>query len=128
MTRSAFADACALVNFFAASGAGMSDAGREAMLGEVFVSSITVWELTRKAKLNLLPPLPEENGSFAAWLARSGFVPSPLGWGDAERANTLPMLHKDPMDRMLIAQALSAGRPVITSDILFEAYGVTTVW
>lgn len=128
MTAGAFADACALVVFFADAGAGMTAVGRKAMLGEVCVSSITVWELTRKAKLGLLPPLPQENGSFATWLAQQGFVPSPLGWGDAERANMLPMLHKDPIDRMLIAQALRAGCPIITSDTLFEAYGVTTVW
>ncbi len=128
MTPGAFADACALINFFADAGAGMTGAGRRAMLGEVFVSSITVWELTRKARLGLLPPLPEENGSFSAWLALQGFVPSTLGWGDAERANALPNLHKDPMDRMLIAQALRSGRPIITSDTLFEGYGVVTLW
>jgi PIN domain nuclease of toxin-antitoxin system len=124
----AFADACALISFFADAGAGMTVVGRQAMLGDVVVSSITVWELTRKARLGLLPPLPEENGSFSSWLAGRGFLPGPLAWGDTERANALPNLHKDPMDRMLIVQALRSGRPIITSDALFEAYGVTTMW
>ncbi len=47
---------------------------------------------------------------------------------DAERANTLPPIHKDPMDRMLIAQALNAGMTIVTIDRLFATYGVRTVW
>ncbi len=120
------ADACALVAFFA--GAVMSNAGIDAMRGDVAVSSITVWELTRKAALGKLPPLPTVNGSFAGWLSSQGFRPHPLNWIDAETANALPPVHKDPMDRMLIAQALSAGWPIVTEDRLFAEYGARTIW
>ncbi len=128
MSQGALADACALVVWFAGGGGGMSAAGREAMQGNVLVSPITVWELTRKAALGALPPLPAIDGSFAAWLAAQGFGVRPLTWADAERANALPPRHKDPMDRMLIAQALNAGLPVITEDGLFGGYGVTVIW
>ena len=47
---------------------------------------------------------------------------------DGEAANGLPPLHKDPMDRMLIASALRTGMTVITSDRIFAQYGVRTVW
>ena len=47
---------------------------------------------------------------------------------DAELANRLPALHKDPVDRMLIAQALHHAMPIITSDRMFEGYGVSTIW
>lgn len=40
----------------------------------------------------------------------------------------LPPVHKDPMDRMLIAQALRLGAIIVTSDRLFEGYGVKTLW
>jgi PIN domain nuclease of toxin-antitoxin system len=52
----------------------------------------------------------------------------PLTWADTERANALPPLHKDPMDRMLIAQALNADMPIITDDSLYPGYGVRTIW
>ena len=106
----------------------MSAAGRAAMQADVFISPVTVWELTRKASLGLLPPLPMASGSFAAWLAGQGFVVQPLNWADSERANTLPPHHKDPMDRMLIAQALNARLPVITQDHIYKSYGVTVIW
>ncbi len=127
MSEGALAGACALVVWFAGGGERMSAAGRAAMRGTVFVSPITVWELTRKAALGALPPLPTVEGSFAAWLGAQGFGLRALGWADAERANALPPRHKDPMDRMPIAQALNAGLPVITEDRLFAGSGVTVI-
>ena len=52
----------------------------------------------------------------------------PLSWDDCERANALPMHHKDPVDRMLIATALERAMTVITDDDVFEKYGVSTIW
>ena len=128
MSEGFLADACAIIAFFADDGAGMTDVGMAAMRGDVAVSPITVRELTRKASLGRLPPLPTVDGSFARWLATQGFRVQPLAWADTERANTLPPIHKDPMDRMLIAQALNADLPVITEDAPYSAYGVKTVW
>jgi PIN domain nuclease of toxin-antitoxin system len=122
------ADACALIDFLLNPVGAMTPAGNAAMAGEVSVSPITVWELTRKASLGKLPPLPAVRGSFADYLAGKGFQPLPLTWADADRANTLPPIHKDPMDRMLIAQALNADLAIITIDRLIEGYGVRTVW
>ncbi len=128
MNDGCLADACALIVFFAADGDTMTEAGLAAIQGEVAVSPITVWELTRKTALGKLPPLPAVEGSFARWLATQGFRVQPLTWADAERANTLPPVHKDPMDRMLIAQALNADLPVVTDDELYSRYGVRTIW
>lgn len=128
MTLGFVADACALVDFLLEPLGSMTAAGNAAMSGEVAVSPITVWELTRKASLGKLRPLPGRPGRFAAYLGEKGFRPLPLTWADTERANALPPLHKDPMDRMLIAQALNAGLAIITIDKLFEGYGVRTVW
>ena len=122
------ADACALVAFFAGV-PGMSGEVLAAMQGgRVAVSSVTVWELTRKASVGKLPPLPAAGGSFGGWLQSQGFVPLPLAWPDAEAANALPPLHKDPMDRMLVAQARRHGMTVITEDGLLAAYGIPTTW
>lgn len=46
----------------------------------------------------------------------------------AERQASLPAHHKDPFDRLIIAQALVEGVPVICADPAFDAYGITRVW
>jgi PIN domain nuclease of toxin-antitoxin system len=102
------ADACALLAFFGAGDAAMTPAGLRAMKADVLVSSMTVWELTRKAALGKLPPLPTEKGSFARHLATLGLREAPLTWEDTEAANALPPHHREPTDRMLIATALRA--------------------
>jgi PIN domain nuclease of toxin-antitoxin system len=128
---SLLADACALIAFHGYGGETMSQAGKTALsTGDVFVSPITVWEITRKVALGKLdrPCPPGFNGSLAAWLRSAGYRPLPLSWDAAERANALPNHHKDPMDRMLIATALERGCTIITDDAVFDAYGVTTIW
>jgi PIN domain nuclease of toxin-antitoxin system len=62
------------------------------------------------------------------WLRHAGYRALPLTWDACERANGLPMHHKDPMDRMLIATALDRGLTVVTDDEIFANYGVTTIW
>ncbi len=122
------ADACALLAYFGQGAHDMTDAGLTAMTGEVIISPITVWELSRKAALGKLPPLPTRNCSFSRHLTALGFQIAPLLWDDAETASSLPPHHKDPMDRMLIATATRMGVPIITNDALFAAYIVPTVW
>ncbi|HJS88159.1 MAG TPA: type II toxin-antitoxin system VapC family toxin [Acetobacteraceae bacterium] len=122
------ADACALLAFFGAGDSPMTRTGVSIMQGEVWVSPVTVWELTRKASIGKLPKLPAPTGSFAGYLAQLGFRFQGLSWEDAERANQLPAHHKDPMDRMLIATALGSDMTVITDDSWFAIYGVRTIW
>jgi PIN domain nuclease of toxin-antitoxin system len=95
---------------------------------EIRVSPITVWEITRKAALGKLPSVWAPYASLTALLRSEGFALQPLGWDDAEQANRLPLHHKDPMDRMLIATALRNDLTIITDDAVFAAYGVSTIW
>jgi len=125
------ADACALIAFHGFGGQTMSAAGKVAMShGDVLVSPVTVWEISRKVAIGKLArPSPSGyDGSLAEWLRQLGYRAMPLNWDDCERANTLPMYHKDPMDRMLIATALDRAMTVITDDQVFGQYGVSTVW
>jgi len=125
------ADACALIVFHGYGGQTMSSLGKAAIsVGDVFVSPITVWEITRKIALGKLerPAPPGFDGSLSEWLRRAGYRILPLTWDACERANALPMYHKDPMDRMLIAAALDRGMTVITDDDIFAHYGVPTLW
>nr|WP_294529448.1 type II toxin-antitoxin system VapC family toxin [uncultured Rhodopila sp.] len=125
------ADACALIVFHGYGGKTMSSAGKAAIgSGDVFVSPITVWEITRKMALGKLerPAPPGFAGRLPEWLRQAGYRILPLTWDACERANALPMHHKDPMDRMLIAAALDRGMTVITDDDVFAQYGVATLW
>ena len=125
------ADACALIVFHGYGGQTMSAAGKLAMThGDVFVSPITLWEITRKVAMGKLErPAPAGfNGSLAEWLRQAGYRVVPLGWDDAERANGLPMHHKDPMDRMLIATALQRGLSIASDNDVFRRYDIATVW
>lgn len=113
------ADACALIVFHGYGGQAMTEAGKEAMsTGDVFVSAITVWEITRRIALGKLarPAPPGFNGTMSAWLHHAGYRMLPLTWEVSERANAMPMHHQDPMDRMLIAAAFDAGLVIVTED------------
>lgn len=127
MTEPALADACAIIVFFGDEPGRITPALRRAMLRRPRVSPVTVWEISHQIAAGRLPPL-ARGMTVARKLEEAGLTPHPLTWADAERANALPPLHKDPMDRMLIAQALNAGLPVITRDRLFAGYGVATIW
>ena len=128
MTSLYLADACAIIVYLLEPAGSMGPAGTAAMNRDVLVSPITVWEIGRKTALGKLPAFPGRTSSLALYLAERGFRIHPLTWADAERANLLPAIHQDPMDRMLVAQALNANLTIVTIDRLFEDYGVRTVW
>lgn len=96
----------------------------------VYVSPVTVWEITRKVAIGRLPrPVPAGfHGSYTDFLVSEGYLVATFNWADAELAGTLPDHHRDPMDRMLIATALRMDLTVATSDRVFQSYGVRTIW
>jgi PIN domain nuclease of toxin-antitoxin system len=98
--------------------------------GEIFVSSISCWEialLVRKGRLELTM-------SVEDWVARSEALPfvqfAPFDNRIALRSNQLPgELHEDPADRAIIATALTLGAPLVSRDTKIRAYPhVKTVW
>ncbi|MGH8998266.1 MAG: type II toxin-antitoxin system VapC family toxin [Acidimicrobiia bacterium] len=86
----------------------------------VVVSAATIWEAAIKRALGKLD-VPE---SLAAAVIDEGFEPLPIGFEHAARAGALPPHHRDPFDRILIAQALEQGLTIATHDPAFEAYGI----
>ena len=65
---------------------------------------------------------------IAGAIADQGFDELPVTVGDAERAGALPGSHRDPFDRMLIAQAMARNLALISNEPLFDRYGVRRVW
>jgi len=51
-----------------------------------------------------------------------------ISWEHAIRAGLLPGQHKDPFDRMLIAQAQAEGVPIVSNEVLFDSYAVRRIW
>ena len=122
------ADACALVVFYGGGRAGheMVEGMRIMTSEDVAVLPTTVWEISRKIALGRLEmPI---SSALSTLLHQSRFNLMPFTWEDAELAASLPDHHRDPMDRMVIAAALRANMTVISSDRIFAAYGVKTVW
>ena len=90
---------------------------------EVIVSAVTVWEIAIKRATGKLS-VPE---GLAAVLERSGFIEAPVTAADAERAGGLEAIHRDPFDRMLVAQAVRLRAVVVTREPVFVRYGTETV-
>lgn len=91
---------------------------------EVYVSVASAWEAAINISLGKL----RLAGDFEQGIADSGFAPLPISFDHARDVMTLPHHHRDPFDRMLIAQAQRDGLTVVTSDRVFAQYGVPVSW
>ena len=87
---------------------------------EVIVSVASVWEVAIKRKLGKI----RLERSLVEELEEAGVGTLPVVAEHAEAAGDLPLHHKDPFDRMLIAQAMVEGLTIVTRDRTFEPYGV----
>lgn len=90
---------------------------------EVFVSAATAWEMSIKASIGKLrTPL-----DLDAQLRRMRFATLPVTLEDALTVRDLPLLHRDPFDRMLIVQARNHGLTLVTNDAHIAQYDVPLI-
>ena len=90
---------------------------------EVFVSAVGVWEIAiKRAQGRLQAP-----GILTDLVEASGFTELVVTSSHAERAGGLPLHHRDPFDRMLVAQAQAEGLSIVTRDRLIRLYDVPTI-
>ncbi len=90
---------------------------------DIFVSAITAWEITvKRAKGHLSAP-----DNLSNVIEEKGFTHLPLTFFHAEQAGLLPMHHRDPFDRLLIAQAQAEGLILVTRDRHIRRYGIRTL-
>lgn len=94
----------------------------------MLVSAATAWEITTKHRIGKLPHAASIAANVLAAVVRHGFVPLGISMAHAQLAGSLPGIHRDPFDRMLAAQAEIEGLPVISSDRVFDRYGVRRLW
>lgn len=95
---------------------------------EVYLSSVSAWEIAVKYALGKLP-LPEAPVRFVPLQRKQhGIDPLQLDEEAALHLSRLPPLHKDPFDRMLVCQAVVHHLAILTPDELIEQYPVRTIW
>jgi PIN domain nuclease of toxin-antitoxin system len=99
----------------------------EADDAELVVSAATVWEMAIKASLGRLR-LSHPVDAYVAEKITQGYRMLSVSWAHAAKVEGLPWHHRDPFDRLLAAQALAEGFPLVTRDRLFRKYGVEVVW
>jgi len=94
---------------------------------DVLVSSVTAWEIAIKQSLGKL----ELDRPAGIWvpevIRRTGLESAPIELMAALRVRALPWHHRDPFDRLLIAQALEGGCTIVTHDEVFARYGVAVL-
>ena len=95
---------------------------------EIYFSAASVWELSIKAQLRKLTlPAPPAD-CIPAFMARQGLCPLPVNHLHAVRVYDLPSHHRDPFDRLLIAQAIVEDMNILTADRTFAKYPVEVLW
>ncbi len=93
----------------------------------VHVSAASAWEIATKQRLGKLDA-GVLSGQMARVLAQQTFLALDISIDHAERAGALPGAHKDPFDRMLIAQAQAENLTLVSNESAFDNYGVSRIW
>ncbi|MBI2806529.1 MAG: type II toxin-antitoxin system VapC family toxin [Planctomycetes bacterium] len=92
------------------------------------VSVASCWEIAIKAGLGKLK-LGEASATYIpAALAQTGFELLPISVAHAIGVESLPFHHRDPFDRLLVAQSIGEGFPIVSSDAFLDAYPIKRLW
>jgi PIN domain nuclease of toxin-antitoxin system len=94
----------------------------------VFVSAASSWELAIKYRLGKLPSAADIVENLPRYLRKERFDVLPIGLDHTLAAGALPDMHRDPFDRMLIAQAQINKLQLVSRDAVFADYGVDVLW
>lgn len=92
---------------------------------DVYVSAVVTWELVIKASLGRVDLPFAELGEV---LEETGFTELPVTIAHTLRVRELPNHHRDPFDRLLVAQALAEDMTVVSADAVVRSYPVTVMW
>jgi len=95
---------------------------------DVLVSAVSAWEIASKVRLGKLSGAEDLAEDFAGFLARERFEELTISAEHGIRAGLLPGPHKDPFDRMLVAQSQAENLPIVSNDAVFDAYNVRRLW
>jgi len=106
-----------------AANAAMADPGNR-----VCVSAASGWEIATKVRLGKLPAVSELLDDLPQLLAAQGFEPLPITLLHGLHAGSYPMVHRDPFDRLLAAQAELDGLTLVSLDPALQAFPCSLLW
>ncbi|MBI5660282.1 MAG: type II toxin-antitoxin system VapC family toxin [Nitrosomonadales bacterium] len=95
---------------------------------ECLLSLASIWEMSIKVSLGKLKVDRPLERFIPEQLSANGFKPLEISFRSVVSVNTLPFHHKDPFDRLLVAQALEEKIPIVSADPVFTRYGVKRIW
>lgn len=95
---------------------------------EVFASAVSAMEIATKFRIGKLPEAAPVAGRLAAVAAARHILPLPISLKHSDLAGSLPFPHRDPFDRLLIAQALLEQATLVSNETLFDQFGVRRLW
>ncbi len=111
--------------------AALSAPARAAIADEgnpVFVSAASIWEITTKNRLGKLSVAEAIVSDLSGAVAYQGFIGLPINLRHGQLAGALPGPHRDPFDRILVAQAIVENLVIVSNERPFDAYGVGRLW
>jgi PIN domain nuclease of toxin-antitoxin system len=95
---------------------------------DLWISVASLWEIITKVQVGRLN-LPLPVGDYlSAKLKANGVLVLHITFDHVKRVEELPLHHRDPFDRMLIAQSIEENLPIITADPVFKRYTVQVIW
>lgn len=94
----------------------------------VFISAASAWEIATKVRIGKLPGAVEIADRFVEIIRSQDFDPLPVSIEHARQAGLMPGEHRDPFDRMLIAQSQIEGLDLVSNEAMFDRFGIRRVW
>ncbi|MCC6772390.1 MAG: type II toxin-antitoxin system VapC family toxin [Gemmatimonadaceae bacterium] len=95
---------------------------------QIFVSAASAWEVSTKHRIGKLPGAGPLAVDFAREVRQQGFAELPISLTHGQVAGALSGEHRDPFNRMLVAQAREEKMALVSNDEIFDAFGVERVW
>jgi PIN domain nuclease of toxin-antitoxin system len=111
--------------------AGLSVRARDAVAdeaNEIFVSAASTWEIATKHRIGKLPGVAAIVADLDGAISDQGFHGLPISARHGQIAGALPGDHRDPFDRMLIAQAMQEALALVSNEHIFDRFGVARLW
>lgn len=94
----------------------------------VFVSAASAWEICTKVRIGKLEGARAVAEDVVECVLSQAFTPLEITMDQAQRAGNLAGAHRDPFDRMLIAQAQALKLTLVSNEAIFDGFGVSRIW
>lgn len=108
----------------------LSATAREAIelnVNQLFFSIASLWEIAIKVGLNK-STLEKRFGELEALLTELDIATLPIAFGDTQQYLALPLHHRDPFDRIIIAQSITNSLTIVSADAAFDVYPIQRLW